>query len=503
MIQDKWLGKNLNERKEYIKRIVGSANSQKRRVEIGKNEYRDCEVHSLDVHLPISRLSNIRTKSSQMNWLANNQEMSSDFFTKDPECRNALSVQQDLLFNIANSGGDKNFYELFKNTNTHFREDEPIIINSQGVMINGNTRMSAIRKLLDENEIDYPHLLKIPMAILPPDVTEKDECFLELNYQVRPNIQKQYPWVSEALDCREKLTNGIPLEQIIESYNRDANKKIRSNNVGHPQNLINQLAAGDIFLDSIGCPGMYSKIDGTPDNNGDTINTQFAMWEWANLRSDHDTDPGEQKFVDSLMIQYLKQRLKGDNDWEGGNLYKLIKRFRTDWKLNRENIIEALNREKVLVVEDTELESLYEADVTDDQNEDLEVVTEDEVDYKEEDSGLEEKFNNNPYDDLIIEGSESERIEKPKLKEGIEAKKIVNILLSCDSNIREKKNREKNKSHIYRGIMDIKSKLSEYKLSLEEEEREFSDLNLAEEELTNISSLLDEIKTLMNDRNEG
>lgn len=499
MIQDKWLGKNLIERKEYIKEVLGNGSPSQRAIEIGENIFKECQIHQLDVNLPISRLCNIRTKSSQMNWLAINQDKKSDFFTNDPECREALSVQQDLLFNIANSGGEKNFYENFKN-GVKFRQDEPIIINSKGVMINGNTRMSAIRKLLDEDELAYQHLLKIPMAILPPEVTEDDERFLELRYQVRPDWQKNYSWVSEAIDCREKIENGVSIEKIIKEFGRDTQKQIRSNSIGHPQNLLDQLEVGDIFLDALGCPGMYSKIDGTPNNAGETVGTQYAMWEWSKMRSDYDDNPEEQTLLDSVCVDFLIQALKRDIE---GRLLIIIKDLRKNWHDNKDKYIEALRREDLLKEENAPGDSVgkEETDSTETAQGSGQEENAPEGDATSDD-GSKEKLN--PYDTLELDNeTKNEPIERPVIKKQRDSKKVVSTIIAVNDNIREKKTREKNKSYIYKGIIEIKSKLSEYKLSLAEEEREFSDINLALEELTNINSLLDEIKTLMNDRNES
>ena len=478
MIQDKWLGKTLNERKDYIKEVLDNGSNSSTPVEIGENNFVQCQIHFFDINLPISRLSNIRTKSSQMNWLAENSERSNGFFSKDPECREALLIQQDLLFRIANSGDEKNFYENFKK-GVKFREDEPIIINSKGVMINGNTRMSAIRKLLDEDELGYPHLLKIPMAILPPTVTEADERFLELRYQVRPDWQKNYSWVSEALDCKQRILSGEKIEKIIQDFGRDAGKKLRSNSVGHPQNLLEQLEVGDILLEALGTPGLYSKIDGTPSADGKTIGTQYAMWEWARMRSEYDDKPKEQALLDSLCVDHLTQAIKGDIE---GRLLIILKDLRKNWRNNKEEFIEALNREG-------QLKEQKESEVNTD------------LDNKID---SEHTTVNSIYDELeLIKDDGVESIEKPVLKKKRDTKKTVQIIKTVNSNIQEKKSREKDKSYIYQGIVDMKSKLSEYKKSLNRLEKEFSNLDLAENELSQVLSLLDDIKALIKVRNEG
>lgn len=482
MIQDKWLGKNLIDRKEYIKKILASGSSSSTPIETSENIFTECQIHQLDVNLPISRLSNIRTKSSQMNWLAENKDKEADFFTKDPECREALSVQQDLLFNIANSGGEKNFYENFKN-GAKFRQDEPIIINSKGVMINGNTRMSAIRKLLNEAEVTHQHLLKIPMAILPPSVTEDDERFLELRYQVRPDWQKNYSWVSEALDCREKITNGVSIEKIIKDFGRDIGKgkKVRSNSVGHPQSLLDQLEVADILLNAIGSPGLYSKIDGTPNNKGETVNTQYAMWEWSKMRNQYHDKPEDQSFLDNVCIDCLVQVLK--KDFEGRALIE-IKNLKKNWANDKDKFIEAFSREGLLKKE-------------------RELAAENSVEEEVKDKAS-ESDKKDPYDVLeTIEDTKNKPIFRPVIKKERDSKKVVDLIKSVNDNIHEKKKRHKERSYIYKGIIEIKSKLSEYKSSLEQEEKQHSDLDLAAEELPKINLLLSEIKTLMNNRNEG
>ena len=114
-MNDEILGKSLTVRVETIKMWSNDGSASKRQIPIyiSKDKHIMVNVYDVPIDFPIYRLENIRTESDQQSFLARNKDISRDFFL-DPECRDALKEQHRFLFNIANSGGDKNHYELFQ-----------------------------------------------------------------------------------------------------------------------------------------------------------------------------------------------------------------------------------------------------------------------------------------------------------------------------------------------------------------------------------------------------
>ena len=261
--KDKDLGASYLERKDYINnKLKGSEPLNKIPIFSGTPQEVFVPVYMVDLNFPIYRLSNIRTKSAQETYISKN-EIDKDFFKNDPECRDSLKVQHELLYEISISGSDeKNHYKTFENDS--FDKSHPMMMTDEGILINGNTRMSAIRELFFSNPSKFNRYEKVPIALLPSNLTEKDIRKLELNLQINPDIHKDYPWISEAMDCRDQLLLGRDEKDVELEYKR------RQNEVSHPINLINELTVADLFLNLYERKGEYDLLE----------NDQYALLEW-------------------------------------------------------------------------------------------------------------------------------------------------------------------------------------------------------------------------------
>ena len=310
MIDQELLGKSLNVREEEISKWKNDPHASKRTIPvyINKDKYIDVEVYNVPLNFPIYRLENIRTESDQESYLSRNKAVSKDFFN-DPECRDALIEQHKFLFRIANSGGDKNHFEVFKKEK--FKVDEELILNSKGILLNGNTRVSALRELYNENKSTYSHFQSLPMAILPSNLSEENEKYIELSLQVQPDRKKDYKWTSEALSVRKRLNRGDGIEEIINDFKRKANS------IGHPKNLLNQLLMADEYLISIDKNGDYELL----------LKNQYALMEiykvWDKLKN----NLNYQKWWMILCNSELTKSRKGKQEGSDYRNYK-------EWGIN-------------------------------------------------------------------------------------------------------------------------------------------------------------------------
>lgn len=255
------LGKSRKARKEEIKLLLKKEPEDYYYVQTGNNQEIKIPVYKIGISLAIYRLENRRTKSQQRSFCSlNNLEF--NFFSEDPEKREAIQIQHELLFKIA-STDNKNHYEMFKNGS--YDSSMPMIINSDGILINGNTRMSALRQLYYENESQFTHYSTIMTAILPDDVTKIQENYIEKKLQLDPDMKIPYSWLSEALDIEERYTNEGRMDSIINDYNR------KKTEIEHPQNRLDCLKMANRFLELTG-----------QKNNLDILQEEaYAMWSWS------------------------------------------------------------------------------------------------------------------------------------------------------------------------------------------------------------------------------
>lgn len=270
-MENEFLGKPLAVRLDMIKTWREDSSASKRQIPvyISKENHIMVDVYRVPLDFPIYRLENIRTESDQQSFIARNPEIPKSFFN-DPECREALKKQHDFLFKIANSGGERNHYELFQKEK--FKVDEELILNSKGVLLNGNTRISALRELYHKDPGLYSHFISVPMAILPSTLTEENEKYIEISLQIEPERKKEYKWTSEALSVNKRRLSGDSLKQIAADFKRS------SSSVGHPKRLLNQLLMADKYLKKINSEGDYELL----------LDNQFALDEiykvWDKLK---------------------------------------------------------------------------------------------------------------------------------------------------------------------------------------------------------------------------
>jgi hypothetical protein len=303
-MEDILYGKPLIQRIEFIKKLRNEDPENEIYIFSGErnSKERKIKVYMVPIDLPIYRLKNIRTKSPQRTYIAK-KGLKEDFFTVDQEDRAALKAQHELLLGIANSDQFKgaNHVKTFQ-TNGYDRA-HPMIMTSNGVLVNGNTRMSALRHLYSVDKVTYSMFERIPIAILPDSFTENDFRELELHLQINPDIKKDYSWISEAIDCKERIEEGVKIDELVKAYDR------KKNDPRNPINLIDQLKVADIYLEYIGLKNDYESLE----------TLQFAFWAWSDWRLKNLREIKRVKVIDKTCCELIENR-----EQVGGNLFKRI-----------------------------------------------------------------------------------------------------------------------------------------------------------------------------------
>ena len=451
-MNDSILGKSLAVREEKIKDWRrGGLSKRKMPVYISKNKTILVDVYDVPLDFPIYRLDNIRTFSDQESHLAKHKDMPKDFF-KDPECREALALQHRFLFNIANSGKEKNHYELFKTE--LFKEGEELILNSKGILLNGNTRVSAIRQLVFEDKTSYSHFHTIPMAILPSNLTPKQEKNIEILLQIQPDIKKAYKWTSEALSVRRRLEEDNTIHEISEDFNRS---KL---SIGHPKKLLNQLRMADKYLKTIDSPGDYELVlQGTTGGNQYVLDDIFNTW------NDLKNKPKEAKWWLIFAFSKLSSIIAGKGK---GNAHKNMVKDGKSFKENPLPYIELLkidlekkpgkddNRPGTTAVDDDDLFGGLTKSGKDDKKP---IPDPDKIDYNPDD-----------LDGILTEGT---------------------------AIIEEEKKRKQNRNQLFDDVNDALAKFKENMSKIKDDSNEFDKINETLEKLEELAETLKAFKTVL------
>lgn len=145
---------------------------------------------------------NHRTRAEQLR--IRRQPGKDDVFT-DPYSDEAQQEQYNIL--IAQAEEDQLLDDLRDRG-----QQEPAVITADGVLINGNRRAAALRKLhLDEGA---RNARDIRAFVLPDDVTAEEILDLETELQVSRDFRQEYSWVNE----------GFLIEDIFDDSNKNWEK---------------------------------------------------------------------------------------------------------------------------------------------------------------------------------------------------------------------------------------------------------------------------------------
>ena len=177
---------------------------------LGKPQH--LKIIQIPLGLPKYRLLNGRTTSLQKEYLAKNSSLASDFFTRDHESEEAQKAQHGLLKELVKR---KELFKFFENQKQ--KQEEPIILDENGYVVNGNRRLCAWRELYRRDDTAFEHFEHIEVVILPP-CEEEDINDLEAKLQIVPDIKDEYSWHALGNRIKQRLANGAKESKVLKQY---------------------------------------------------------------------------------------------------------------------------------------------------------------------------------------------------------------------------------------------------------------------------------------------
>jgi len=176
-------------------------------------------VIRVPIEMPKYRMENGRTVSLQAEYLAKNPKQLADFFSVDPEMLDAQEAQHDLLTKLSEKTALQKKFE-----DTSQQQDDPLILDSRGFVVNGNRRLSCWRNLYRQDSGKYSHFSHVNVVILPP-CSDKDIDKLEATLQIDKDIKEDYSWDAEANMMLAKMKrDGFSHKELAELYNMKENE---------------------------------------------------------------------------------------------------------------------------------------------------------------------------------------------------------------------------------------------------------------------------------------
>jgi len=281
------------------------------------NKRQQIPVITSPIGLPIYRIRNGRTVSLQEEYVATH-DVKSDFFVSDYESQQVQLAQHELLLKLAEV---KQLESEFRNPDN--KQSEPIICTKEGVIVNGNRRLSVWRKLYYNDPEKYKHFQYIELGILPNSDENAIER-LEVDLQLKKDIKGPYSWHAQArlmIDRRNSKSEDI---KAIAEFFKTKPKEV--------DEFISMHECAERYLHSISMDKHWSAVD----------EFDFVFRPLVRLRKK--MKPSDMKYFEEIVFAYIQNPGEGRLYAKVGDIFKQFK-----------EISEALSQEAKEIVTPVEL----------------------------------------------------------------------------------------------------------------------------------------------------
>ena len=206
---------NITDKADRIAIIAEEVKSPKRREQVHfRGKMDDLPVARLAIDLPIYRMNNGRTQVEQYQYLEE-ADQPEDFFENGEENISAQQAQHIILLRLAKDDKGPIYQELERVAT----QRESLLLTSDGVVLNGNRRLAALRALFEDDARTYSSFSHVDAIILPKAANEQDLELLEAELQMAPETKLEYGWIERRLKLRRHAdVLKIPRDQIKATY---------------------------------------------------------------------------------------------------------------------------------------------------------------------------------------------------------------------------------------------------------------------------------------------
>jgi hypothetical protein len=141
---------------------------------------------------------------------------------------------------------------IFEEFERYGRQTEPLLIQRDGVVLNGNRRLAAMRELREQNGERFGQLEAVRAALLPDDLEREQLEIIEAALQMAPNLKLEYGWINRRLKLRQHARD-IDRERIVEAY--------RLRNAAAIDVELGELELAEAYLEWIRQPRDFAVVD--------------------------------------------------------------------------------------------------------------------------------------------------------------------------------------------------------------------------------------------------
>lgn len=233
-------------------------------------------IITLPIDYLIYRLENYRTGDKQLSLVATGK-VPNGFF--DPKRREDASVQQkqhEILVEYARTGSGETIKPIYDELARTAEQTDDLIISADGVVVNGNRRLSAMRELLREEPDRCRKFADVICAVLPDSATMAEILKLEIGLQMQPETKLPYEWTALGRAVRDLRDQGMADNDIAEIMNRDKADVVRA---------AKMIDSADLYLnDWLQKPNDFDELDDTEQVFKQIATKNFGKTDDASIR---------------------------------------------------------------------------------------------------------------------------------------------------------------------------------------------------------------------------
>jgi hypothetical protein len=204
----------------------------------------------INIDIPVYRMENFRTFTDQKQYLS---EVKGDksFFEKGQEVESVQQVQHALLLRLAKKGKDRSISPVIDVLRKE-KQQEPLLITTQGVVVNGNRRLAAMRELFSEGTSETESFRHVDFMVLPNDANADEIRDIEASLQGKPETKLDYDWIGDAQLINSQVNIHKSTYDVSQRLNR-TEKDIK--------NTLQALAEANLYLKEwANSEGDYTKV---------------------------------------------------------------------------------------------------------------------------------------------------------------------------------------------------------------------------------------------------
>lgn len=220
-----------------------------------RNGNEDLPVISLPEDFLIYRLENYRTRDTQLSLIAAGEQEVGFFEPARREDPSVQARQHRILYQQAQTGSGESVTPIHSELGRVGIQTEDLIISSDGIVVNGNRRLSAMRELWTSDPAKFATFQEIKCSVLPTSASPTEILKLEIGLQMQPETKLPYEWTALGRAVRDLRESLIPDDEIANLMNRDRSDIVRA---------AKMIDNADLYLDEwLSRPQSYDQLGET------------------------------------------------------------------------------------------------------------------------------------------------------------------------------------------------------------------------------------------------